>query len=472
MVYNDFIYFFICKERIMTLSQYIDSLRGKRVTVIGLGVSNRPLVRLLLKAGIDLTVRDAAGPESLGDIATELLEHGCRIITGADYLTGIDADVIFRSPGVMPHEPGIVRAVENGAVLTSEMEAFFEVCPCPIYAVTGSDGKTTTTTVVAEMLKADGKTVHVGGNIGTPLLDKADSMKPEDVAVLELSSFQLMTMKKSPTRALVTNVAPNHLDKHKSMDEYVDAKRNIFQNAPHPEVVVLNADNDITRAFAARAGAGVRFFSRRDTVENGTFCENGTVYASLGGRTEKLMEAGEIFLPGAHNVENYLGAFALLYGSVKNESMVGTAKTFRGVEHRIELVRELRGVKYYNDSIASSPSRTRAGLRSFEQKVILIAGGKDKGVPFDTLGEDIREHVKVLVLTGLTAEKIEKAALDAGFDGPIIRKDDFREAVLAAGAAAGEDDIVLLSPACTSFDRFKNFAERGNYFKEIVMGLV
>ncbi len=371
----------------------------------------------------------------------------------------------------MPHEPGIAEAVKRGARLTSEMEAFFEVCPCPIAAVTGSDGKTTTTTVISEILKADGRTVHVGGNIGTPLLDRADGMKPEDIAVLELSSFQLMTMKKSPDYALVTNVAPNHLDKHKSMEEYVDAKRNIFQNLPHPKIVVLNADNGITRSFGKTAGEGVRYFSRRDTVENGAFCENGAIYASLGGRAEKIMDAGDIFIPGEHNVENYLGAFALLYGLVKNESMVGTARTFRGVEHRIELVRELRGVRYYNDSIASSPSRTRAGLRSFDRKVILIAGGKDKGVPFDTLGEDIKEHVKTLVLTGLTAEKIEKAALDAGYAGPILKKDDFREAVLAASGAASEGDVVILSPACTSFDRFKNFAERGNYFKEIVMGL-
>ncbi len=455
----------------MTLSQYTDSLRGKRVTVLGLGVSNRPLVRLLMGAGVDLTVRDAASPDKLGDIATELLEHGCRVITGEDYLKDIDADVIFRSPGVMPHEPGILEAVKNGAVLTSEMEAFFEVCPCGIIAVTGSDGKTTTTTVISEMLKADGRTVHVGGNIGTPLLDRADTMGPEDVAVLELSSFQLMTMKKSPDMALVTNVAPNHLDKHRDMDEYVNAKKNIFQNPPHPKVVVLNADNDITRSFAASAGEGTRFFSRRDVVENGAFCDDGAIYASLSGKAEKIMDAKDIFIPGQHNVENYLGAFALLYGQVKNESMVSTARTFRGVEHRIELVRELRGVKYYNDSIASSPSRTRAGLRSFDRKVILIAGGKDKGVPFDSLGEDIREHVKTLVLTGLTADKIGKAAVDAGFTGPIIKKDDFRDAVLAAAAAAEEGDVVILSPACTSFDRFRNFAERGNYFKEIVMGL-
>ncbi len=455
----------------MTLNEYITDLRGKRVAVLGVGVSNRPLLKLLLDAGVDVTAHDAADRERLGAVVPELEARGCKFVLGGGYLDRIDADVIFRSPGVMPHQPGIAEAVKNGAVLTSEMEAFFQVCPCKIFAVTGSDGKTTTTTVISEILKADGRIVHVGGNIGTPLLDKADAMKPEDVAVLELSSFQLMTMRRSPARALVTNVAPNHLDKHKSMDEYVDAKRNIFQNVPHPEVTVLNADNDITRSFASRAGEGVRFFSRKDVVENGAFCENGVIYASLHGKAEMIMPADKIFIPGDHNVENYLAAFALLYGEVKTESMVKVAETFRGVEHRIELVRELRGVKYYNDSIASSPSRTTAGLRSFKDKVILIAGGKDKGVPFDSLGKEIREHVKVLVLTGLTADKIEKAALDAGCQIPIIKKDDFKEAVLAAHEAARPGDTVILSPACTSFDRFKNFAERGNTFKEIVMGL-
>lgn len=455
----------------MTLSQYMEALRGKRVTVLGLGVSNRPLVSLLLEAGADVTVRDGAGREALGEIVPEMEGRGCRFVLGPDYLKDIDAQIIFRSPGIMPHEPGIAQAVANGAVLTSEMEAFFEVCPCEIFAVTGSDGKTTSTTVIAEILKAAGRTVHVGGNIGTPLLDKADAMSQEDVAVLELSSFQLMTMHVSPARCLVTNVAPNHLDKHRDMDEYVEAKRNILRHEPHPAVAVLNADNDITRSFARSAGEGVRYFSRRDIVENGAYAQDGTLYCSLQGKPEPIVKAEEIFIPGDHNMENYLGAFALLYGLVPVEAMAQTARTFRGVEHRIELVRELRGVKYYNDSIASSPSRTRAGLRSFKDKVILIAGGKDKGVPFDTLGEDIREHVKVLVLTGLTADKIEKAALDAGYTGPILKDPDFEKAVLAAAGEAKSGDTVILSPACTSFDRFKNFAERGNYFKKIVTEL-
>ncbi len=455
----------------MTLSQYMEALRGKRVAVLGLGVSNRPLVSLLLDAGAEVTVRDGAGREALGDIVPALEARDCRFVLGPDYLRDIDAQVIFRSPGIMPHEPGIAQAVANGAVLTSEMEAFFQVCPCEIFAVTGSDGKTTSTTVIAEILKAAGRTVHVGGNIGTPLLDKAGAMSPEDVAVLELSSFQLMTMRVSPARCLVTNVAPNHLDKHRDMDEYVEAKRNILCHEPHPHVAVLNADNDITRSFAKSAGEGVRYFSRRDIVENGAYLQDGTLYGSLQGKPEPILKAEEIFIPGEHNVENYLGAFALLYGLVPVEAMAQTARTFRGVEHRIELVRELRGVKYYNDSIASSPSRTRAGLRSFKDKVILIAGGKDKGVPFDTLGEDIREHVKTLVLTGLTADKIEKAALEAGYTGPILKDPDFEKAVLAAAGAAQAGDTVILSPACTSFDRFKNFAERGNTFKKIVMEL-
>ncbi len=455
----------------MTLSDYIDALKGKRVTVLGLGVSNRPLARLLVDAGIDLTVRDRAPREALGDIVPELGARGCKFVLGPDYLSEIDADIIFRSPGIMPFEPGIMKAVGGGATLTSEMEAFFEVCPCKIAAVTGSDGKTTTATVISEILKAGGKKVWLGGNIGTPLLDKADLMGPEDVAVVELSSFQLMTMNRSPDMAVVTNVTPNHLDKHKSMEEYVEAKRNILQNSPHPSIVSLNADNDVTRAFAKRAGDGVRFFSRRSIVENGAYCEGGVIYASLNCKAERIMEAKDILIPGEHNVENYLAAIALLYGQVKNDAIVSVALSFKGVEHRIELVREVCGVRYYNDSIASSPSRTRAGLRSFDKKVVLIAGGKDKGVSFDSLGEDIKEHVKVLVLTGLTAEKIENAAVRAGYDGPIIKEDGFKDAVLAASKAAGPGDVVLLSPACTSFDRFKDFAERGKYFKEIVTEL-
>ncbi|MBQ6755919.1 MAG: UDP-N-acetylmuramoyl-L-alanine--D-glutamate ligase [Oscillospiraceae bacterium] len=454
----------------MTLSDYLHTLCGKKVDVLGIGISNRPLIRLLLRSGIEVVARDKTPREKLGETADEFEKIGAKLVLGENYLKGIDGDVIFRSPGIRPDLPEIVAAVQNGSVLTSEMEAFFEVCPCDIIAITGSDGKTTTTTVTSEILKRDGKRVWVGGNIGTPLLDKAEEMSADDICVLELSSFQLMTLNKSPKIAVITNVAPNHLDVHKGMEEYVWAKKNIFDRALQPEKVVLNADNDITADFAKDAGHPV-MFSRRGRVSEGVYLENGDICASFDGTTERIMSADSIFLPGVHNIENYMAAFAATWGITSKAAMVETARSFKGVEHRIEFVRELNGVKFYNDSIASSPSRTTAGLRSFKQKVILMAGGKDKGVPFDSLGAEIAEHVKTLVVTGWTAEKITEAAKNSGFTGEIIHEDDFCDAVRACYKAAESGDIVLMSPACTSFDRFKNFEERGKLFKKTVMEL-
>ncbi|MDR0839461.1 MAG: UDP-N-acetylmuramoyl-L-alanine--D-glutamate ligase [Oscillospiraceae bacterium] len=413
----------------MDFEEYFAALRGKKIAVIGLGISNRPLLRLLEERGLDVTVRDKKD--------------------GEDYLAGLTEDVIFRTPGLMPHTPQLAAAVARGSVLTSEMEAFFEVCPCKIIAVTGSDGKTTTTSIIAELLRGEGKTVHVGGNIGTPLLDRVPDMRAEDFAALELSSFQLITMKRSPDIAVITNVAPNHLDIHRDFAEYVDAKKNIFAHQSKDGVLVLDYDDEICRKFAAEAVGEVRFFNE-ETIDF------------------------EIRIPGAHNVLNYKAAIAATRGLVSDDTIRRVAREFNGVEHRIELVRELRGVKYYNDSIASSPSRTIAGLRSFSQKVRLIAGGKDKGVPFDSLGPEIIERVKTLVLTGYTAEKIRDVVVNCeGFSGSpdIVIEPDFERAVLAARDAASAGDIVLLSPACTSFDRFKNFEERGNVFKELVKGL-
>ena len=455
----------------MTLSEFINNLRGKDITVMGIGVSNRPLVKLLLSAGLSVAVHDKQSREKLGTFADDLESEGCRLILGDNYLEGIDGDVIFRSPGIHPGLRQFEEAVGRGAVLTSEMEAFFEVCPCRIIAVTGSDGKTTTASVIAEILKNCGYNVHLGGNIGTPLLDRAEAMLPEDICVLELSSFQLLTMRRSPYIAVITNVAPNHLDVHKNMQEYIEAKKNIFINYPRPNVVVLNADNQITRSFAPLIGTSVRFFSREGMPENGVYLKDDIIYMRKSSASALVMRSDEILLPGVHNIENYMAAFAAVSDLSNFDAMIKTAKTFRGVEHRIELVRVLRGVKYYNDSIASSPSRTTAGLHSFKQKVILIAGGKDKGVPFDELGKEICEHVKTLVVTGWTAQKIKDAVIKAGGTMPIIEIADFDEAVKAASASAEPGDIVILSPACTSFDCFKNFSERGRRFKDIVNNL-
>jgi len=459
----------------MTFREYLDNLSGKRVTVVGAGVSNTPLIEALLAAGVDTTVCDRRTRSELVEAADGFARSGAKLRLGERYLDDLQADVIFRTPGMMPSNPALTEAAERGAVLTSEMEAFFEVCPCKIIGVTGSDGKTTTTSIIAELLKNEGGNVHVGGNIGTPLLTGADGMGPDDVAVLELSSFQLITMSKSPDIAVVTNLSPNHLDIHRDMAEYTEAKRNIYRNQKSTDRAVFNFDNEPTRAFAASAPGEVLFFSRHERVRDGVYLDGGMIYQEAGGSAEAIVSADSILLPGMHNVENFLAAFAAVRGLAGRDAMIETVRTFNGVPHRIELVRTHRGVSYYNDSIASSPSRTIAGLRAFDKKVILIAGGKDKGIGFEELGAEIVSRVKTLVLTGLTAERISAAVTDSpGYSGspPIFIRGDFTQAVLAASEAAGEGDVVLLSPACTSFDRFRNFEERGDVFKEIVAGLV
>ena len=458
----------------MTLRDYIESLRHKTVAVIGVGVSNTPLLELLLAEGIRVTACDKRSREQMGEQAEHLERLGCELHLGADYLKDLDADVIFRTPGLRPDVPEIAACVDRGAVLTSEMEVFFEVCPCTIIAVTGSDGKTTTTTIIAELLKAAGKRVWVGGNIGHPLLCEADGMLATDYAVLELSSFQLMTMKHSPHIAVVTNLAPNHLDVHRDMAEYVAAKENIFRHQSGEDVAVFNADNDITAEQSRRAPGRARLFSRQDEVADGVFLRGEDIVCRSGGRERVVMTAGDIKIPGVHNVENYMAAIAAVDGLVPDEVIRRFAREFGGVEHRIELVRTYRGVRYYNDSIASSPSRTIAGLRSFREKVILIAGGYDKHIPFDVLGPEIVEHVKLLVLCGATADKIRAAVENApGYEPgkPEIRDvTPFTAAVEAARDRAQPGDVVTLSPACAAFDQFKNFAERGKFFKSIVNG--
>ena len=458
----------------MTLRDYIESLRHKTVAVIGIGVSNTPLLERLLAEGIRVTACDKRSREQMGEQAEHLEQLGCELHLGADYLKDLDADVIFRTPGLRPDVPEIAACVDRGAVLTSEMEVFFEVCPCPIIAVTGSDGKTTTTTIIAELLKAAGRRVWVGGNIGHPLLCEADGMLATDYAVLELSSFQLMTMKHSPHIAVVTNLAPNHLDVHRDMAEYVAAKENIFRHQSGEDVAVFNADNDITAEQSRRAPGRTRLFSRQDEVADGVFLRGEDIVCRSGGHERVVMTTGDIKIPGVHNVENYMAAIAAVDGLVPDEVIRDFAREFGGVEHRIELVRTYRGVRYYNDSIASSPSRTIAGLRSFHEKVILIAGGYDKHIPFDVLGPEIVEHVKLLVLCGATADKIRAAVENAPRYQPgkpeILDVTPFTAAVEAARDRAHPGDVVTLSPACAAFDQFKNFAERGKFFKSIVNG--
>ena len=447
--------------------EYFSSLKDKKIAVLGLGVSNRPLVRLLLEFGCDVIGCDKTPREKLDDEVLALEKAGCKLHVGETYLDGVEADIVFRTPGMHPSNPAIEALRARGAEVTSEMEVFFEVCPCTLLAVTGSDGKTTTTTLVSEMLKAAGKTVWLGGNIGTPLLPLVREMKETDYAVVELSSFQLMDMKRSPARAVITNLAPNHLDIHKDMAEYIEAKTNIFRYQDERGLLILNADNAITSGF--RGNGTTRFFSRQKEadvcVTDGVICRHG----------EKVLPVGDILIPGVHNVENYMAAIAMVEGVVDDETIRHVAKTFGGVEHRIELVRVKDGVKFYNDSIASSPSRTIAGLRSFPEKVILIAGGYDKHIPYDALGPEICKHVKKLFLGGATGEKIRQAVISCPeYDSQKLEIMDcgsFEPAVRAAAAAAKAGDVVLMSPASAAFDQFKNFMVRGEYYKKLVKEL-
>ncbi len=445
--------------------QYFTSLRDKKIAVLGLGVSNRPLVRLLLEFDCDVTGCDRTPREQLEEEVLELERAGCRLRLGETYLEDLVADLVFRTPGMHPNHPALVALRQQGAQVTSEMEVFFEICPCDILAVTGSDGKTTTTTLISEMLKADGKTVWLGGNIGTPLLPLTRQIHPGDYAVVELSSFQLMDMRRSPHVAVITNLAPNHLDVHKDMAEYVEAKQNIFRFQSDADILIINADNAITASFV---GNGVtKTFSRQGNgatvqLEEGWITRNG----------QKVLHAAEILLPGVHNVENYMTAIAAVEGLVSDATIRTVAQTFGGVEHRIELVRVKDGVRFYNDSIASSPSRTIAGLRSFPEKVILIAGGYDKHIPYDVLGPEICAHVKMLFLGGATGSLIRQAVEQCGGEQPkIVDCGNFEAAVRAAAAAAECGDVVLMSPASAAFDQFKNFMVRGEFFKKIVMEL-
>ena len=456
----------------MTLQEYIASLQGRTVAVIGIGVSNTPLLRLLLREGIAVTACDRSDRAKLGALAEELEAAGAVLRLGDGYLQGLDQDVIFRTPGLRPDVPELEAARARGSVITSEMEVFFQVCPCPIIAVTGSDGKTTTTTIIAELLRAAGHTVHVGGNIGHPLLAEAGSIRPTDWAVLELSSFQLMTMTRSPHIAVLTNLAPNHLDVHKSMEEYVWAKENIFRHQQPGDTAIFNLDNAITRELSAHAPGRALYFSRQAEPENGVFLRGDAVISRRDGRERQIMTTEDIRLPGVHNVENYMAAIAAVDGLVPDDVIRTFARAFNGVEHRIELVRTWRGVRFYNDSIASSPSRTIAGLRSFKEKVILIAGGYDKHIPFDVLGPEVVEHVKLLILCGATADKIRAAVEQAPGYRPghpeILDVTPFQRAVETARDRAVPGDVVTLSPACAAFDQFKNFMERGKTFKAIV----
>lgn len=456
--------------------KFFDSIKGKKVTFIGIGTSNLPLIKLFVEKGAKVTACDKKNFEDLGQNGIKAKEYGAELLLGENYLSEIDADIVFRSPGTPFYKDELVALRNKGVVLTSEMEVFFDLCPCKIIAVTGSDGKTTTTTIISEFLKAAGFNVHLGGNIGKPLLPEIESVNDDDCAVVELSSFQLISMRKSPDIAVVTNLAPNHLDIHKDMQEYIDSKKNIILHQNAFSKAVLNLDNEITNGFSDSVRGQLAKFSVKENVSNGAFLDGDTICYNDYGKITRIMNIHDIKIPGMHNVENYLAAISAVWGLVDVETMAAVAKIFGGVAHRAEFVREVDGVKYYNDSIASSPTRTALGTLSlYSRKICIIAGGYDKHIPYEPLGPVINDKVKLLILLGDTAPKIEKAVKEASnYDADkieIVNVTNMEEAVAVARERSTKGDIVSLSPASASFGLYKNFEERGNHFKSIVNAL-
>lgn len=450
------------------LDKFKEEVKNKDITVIGIGISNLPLIKYLAQLGATVTACDKRTADDLGETYKELTSLGIELKLGENYLDGLSGDIIFKTPGMRYDVPALVKAKENGSKITSEMEVFFEICPAHIIAVTGSDGKTTTTTVINKLMSESGYKTWLGGNIGNPLLTEVEKMSKEDWVILELSSFQLHTMKKSPEIAVITNITPNHLDWHTDYEEYIEAKKNIMLYQSSCDKLVVNDDNDITSKIGNSAKGKVVRFSRKGTAE--VYLDNDEI--RLNG--EAVLNINDIKIPGMHNVENYMAAISAVCDLVDKQTIKKVAGEFGGVEHRIELVRELDGVRYYNSSIDSSPNRTINTLSVFPKKVIMIGGGKDKGIPYDEIGPALAEHVKVLILIGATADKINDA-LNAeikrsgnGKDIEVIRACTYEEAVNTARDKAVGGDVVVLSPASTSFDMFRNFEERGRLFKKLV----
>lgn len=459
------------------LEEFNKFLDSKKVAIIGMGVSNLPLLDYFYDKNAKVTVFDKNTPSD--EIMEKINKYRYEVEIGEYNLSRLNGfDIVFRSPSVLPTREELVTAANKGAIITSEIEMVLKLAPCKIIGVTGTEGKTTTTSIIYEILKSSGKNCFLGGNIGKPIFTEIKNMKPEDIVVLELSSFQLMGMEVSPDISVVTNMYPDHLNIHSSYEEYQQAKKNIFLHQNDKGVVILNYDNEITRKFADEVKSNLVFFSSLENLENGYVYDrkDETIKRYANGKSENILKKQEIKLRGIHNYENICAALAATASIVDEKSQIKAIKEFNGVEHRLEFVRELNGVKYYNDSIGTSPASTIAGLNAFDENIILLAGGSDKGLDYTEIGETIAKKVRVLLLTGPTAEKIENATKlamnKAGKETvEIIHCKDLQEAVSTANEKAKSGEIVLMSPASASFDAFKNFIERGIKFKEFVNNL-
>lgn len=455
------------------LERFKNDMAGKTVGVVGIGVSNTPIITMLAGFGVSVRAFDKRPVDQLGDPGKALMDLGVELFCGDDYMDHLSGDLIIKTPGMRFDHPALEQARKQGSEITSEMELFFEYCPCEIIGITGSDGKTTTTSLIYEMLSRTERKIHLGGNIGYPLLCRLGEIKEEDLVVAELSSFQLHTLRKSAHVGVVTNLSPNHLDMHKGMEEYVEAKTNLFRFQEKNDLLILNHDNDITASFEREAKGRMRVFSfKGDHGMSGAFYQDDAIYLrEEDGSCRKLIDRSQLKLRGNHNVENFMAACLAAMDYCTDQELIQVAEQFGGVRHRMEFIREVNGVCFYNDSIGSSPTRTVATLLSFEKKVRLIAGGYDKKIPFDILGDVVPDHAKKLYLCGVTSQKISEAVKAKAPQFPMELFSDLKSAIEKAYEDSEEGDIILLSPACASFDQFKNFEERGDFFASVVKEL-
>ena len=456
------------------LNEFNDYIRFRKVAVIGMGVSNLPLLDYLYEKKANVTIFDEKDLDSISnDIMEKIREYGFQFHFGENCLEYLkNFNLIFRSPSCLPTRKELEEEAKRGAIVTTEIELLMKMCPCKIVGVTGSDGKTTTTSLINAILKHAGYSTFLGGNIGTPLFTRLNEMKPSDVVVLELSSFQLMGMEVSPHIAVITNITPNHLNIHKDYQEYIDAKKNIFKYQEQDDILVLNYDNEITKECAKEAHGKVIFFSSKTKLDNGYIVDEDVIKKCEDKVRKHILNVEDVILRGEHNYQNIATAIAATSSMVDIEKAVEAVKEFKPVEHRIEFVRESDGVKWYNDSASSSPSRTLSGINAFKEDIILIAGGYDKNLDYTPLAKTIVNKTKALILIGQTANKIfdavkcelelENKELD------IYMCNSLEETIQIAKKRAKSGQVVLFSPASASFDMFKNFADRGNKFKKLV----
>lgn len=447
------------------LEEYNNKLKESNIAILGLGVSNIPLLEYLYELGSNITVFNTKELDS--NLIEKLDKLNVKYYIGENALDNlIGFDIIFRSPSILPTRKELVEASNNGCIITSEVKEVLNLCPCKVIGITGSDGKTTTTTLINEILKANNYTTHLGGNIGTPLFTKINEMKEEDIIVLELSSFQLMDFDISPNISVVTNISENHLDIHKDYEEYIESKKNIFKYQDNTGILITNLDNEITNKF--KSNGETRYFSRNKKIDTGFYTDGKYIYYN----NEIIIDTKDIKLRGVHNYENICTALSATIDLIDLDKSIKRVKEFNGVEHRLEFIREINGVKWYNDSVSSSPTRTIAGLYSYEEDIVLIAGGYDKNLDYTPIAKPILDKVTKLILLGDTKEKIFEAVTNLNKkvkkNIEIYKCNTLQEVVEKSLKVSNNNEIVLFSPASASFDMFKNFADRGEQFKELV----